>query len=58
MSFAGAVIACWLAIAALAFLALSILARAASHDGSEANLGIVGNAELRMLLGEGGEDRR
>jgi hypothetical protein len=56
MSFAGVVIASWLAIAAIAFLALSALARATSRNDYEANLGIVGNAELRMLLGESGED--
>lgn len=55
MSFAGVVLACWLGIAAVAFLALSALARVASRD-ADANLGIVGNAELRVLLGERDED--
>jgi hypothetical protein len=36
----------WLAIAALAFLALSALARLAARRGVEAELGIVGEAEL------------
>ena len=58
MSFAGVVLACWLAIAAIAFLALSALARATARGDTEANLGIVGNAELRMLLGERDEDPR
>jgi hypothetical protein len=36
----------WLAIAAVAFLALSALARLAAYRGVEAELGIVGEAEL------------
>jgi hypothetical protein len=55
MSFAGIVLACWLLIAALAFLALSALTWTASREDVEADLGIVGPAELRMLLGEGEE---
>ncbi len=53
MSFAGAVLACWLAIAAVAFLALS---RVATHGDIEADLGIVGSTELRMLLGDREEE--
>jgi hypothetical protein len=54
MSFAGVVIACWLGIAGVAFLAISGLGRLADVD---ADLGIVGDAELRMLLGDRGEER-
>jgi hypothetical protein len=52
MSFAGVILACWLGIAGVAFLALSGLGRIAAHGDVEANLGIVGDAELRMLIGE------
>ena len=48
MSFAGVVLICWLAIAAAAFFALG---RLASRGDVEADLGIVGETELRMLLG-------
>jgi hypothetical protein len=57
MSFAGAVLACWLAIAAIAFYALSALTRLAARGDVEPELGIVGEAELRVLLGERNEDR-
>jgi hypothetical protein len=58
MSFAGAVLACWLAIAAIAFLGLSALTRLATQrDDLEADLGIVGEAELRMLVGDRYEER-
>lgn len=57
MSFAGIVVACWLAIAAIAFLAISTLGRLAGRGDVEADLGIVGAAELRMLLGEREEER-
>jgi hypothetical protein len=57
MSFAGVVVACWLGIAAVAFLALSGLGRLAARGDVEADLGIVGDAELRMLVGEQGGDR-
>ncbi len=40
------VVLVWLAIAAVAFLALSALARLATRRGVEAELGIVGEAEL------------
>jgi hypothetical protein len=52
MSFAGIVFACWLLIAAFAFVALSAIARTAAASDEEADLGIVGAAELRMLLPE------
>ncbi len=58
MSFAGVVVACWLGIAAMAFLALSGLGRLAARGDVEANLGIVGDAELRMLVGERGGGER
>ncbi|HSZ70638.1 MAG TPA: hypothetical protein VK756_09770 [Solirubrobacteraceae bacterium] len=51
MSFAGIILACWLGIAGIAFLALSGLGRLAARGDVEANLGIVGDAELRMLVG-------
>jgi hypothetical protein len=57
MSFAGTVLVCWLAIAALAFYALSALTRFADRGDGEAELGIVGEAELRMLLGERRDDQ-
>jgi hypothetical protein len=52
MSLLGFVLACWLALAALAFVALSALARAGARSDVEADLGIVGEAELRLLLGD------
>jgi hypothetical protein len=45
MALVGVVLV-WLAIAAVAFLALSALARLAADSGVEADLGIVGEAEL------------
>jgi hypothetical protein len=57
MSFAGAVLACWLIIAGVAFFALSGLARLTARGDIEADLGIVGEAELRMLVGERDEER-
>jgi hypothetical protein len=57
MSFAGAILACWVAIAAVAFLALSALGRPTARGDLEADLGIVGDAELRMLLGDREEER-
>jgi hypothetical protein len=57
MSFAGAILACWAAIAAVAFLALSALGRLTAPGDLEADLGIVGDAELRMLLGDREEER-
>jgi hypothetical protein len=55
MSFAGVVIACWLGIAGVAFLAISGLGRLAARGDVDADLAIVGDAELRMLLGDRGE---
>jgi hypothetical protein len=52
MTFAGVVIGCWLAIAALAFLAISGLGRLTARGDVDADLGIVGAAELRMLVGD------
>jgi hypothetical protein len=57
MSFASVVVACWLGIAAVAFLALSGLGRLAARGDVEADLGIVGDAELRMLVGGRGGER-
>lgn len=57
MSFAGTILACWAAIAAVAFLGLSALGRMTARGDLEADLGIVGDAELRMLLGEREEER-
>jgi hypothetical protein len=57
MSFAGAVLACWLAIATVAFVVLSALARRGGGEEIEADLGIVGAGELRILLGERYERR-
>ncbi|HEY3830535.1 MAG TPA: hypothetical protein VGL57_15175 [Solirubrobacteraceae bacterium] len=51
MSFAGVVLASWLAIAAAAFFALSALGRITGSGDAEADLGIVGETELRMLVG-------
>ena len=51
MSFAGLVMACWLGIAAIAFLAISGLSRLAARGDVEADLRIVGDAELRILVG-------
>lgn len=49
MSLAMILISSWLAIAALAMLALTLLA--ARRGEGEAELGILGDAELRTLLG-------
>jgi hypothetical protein len=57
MSFAGAILACWAAIAAVAFFALSALGRPTARGDLDADLGIVGDAELRMLLGDREEER-
>jgi hypothetical protein len=51
MSFAGILFACWLAIGAVAFFAFSGLARLTARGDVEADLGIVGDAELRVLVG-------
>lgn len=51
MTFAGVVVGCWLAIAGLAFLAISGLGRLASRGDVDSDLAIVGEAELRMLVG-------
>jgi hypothetical protein len=40
------VVLVWLAIAAVAFLVLSTLARVTARSGRDAELGIVGEAEL------------
>lgn len=47
MSFAGVVLASWLALAALAFMGLTALTRLAARGDRDAELGIVGEAELR-----------
>jgi hypothetical protein len=52
MSVVGIVLTCWLVLAAIAFLALSALGRRAARRDVEADLGIVGEAELRMRVGE------
>src|SRR5580704_4383305 len=57
MSSAGIVVACWVGIAAVAFLALSGLSRLAARGDVESDLRIVGDAELRMLVGDRGEER-
>lgn len=57
MSFAGILFACWLAIGAIAFFALSGLGRLAARGDVEADLGIVGDAELRVLVGGRDEQR-
>jgi hypothetical protein len=57
MTFAGTLIGCWLAIAGLAFLAISGLGRLAAHGDVESDLGIVGEAELRMLVAYRGEEQ-
>lgn len=56
MTFAGVVIGCWLAIAAVAFLAISGLGRLAARGDVDAQLGIVGDAELRVLVSERHEE--
>jgi hypothetical protein len=58
MTFAGAVIGCWLAIAGIAFLAISGLGRLAARGDVDSDLGIVGAAELRMLVGSPTDERR
>jgi hypothetical protein len=58
MTFAGTLIGCWLAIAGLAFLAISGLGRLAARGDVESDLGIVGEAELRMLVAHRGQERR
>ncbi len=58
MTFAGVVIGCWLAIAAVAFLAISGLGRLAARGDVDAQLGIVGAAELRVLVSEHHEEHR
>jgi hypothetical protein len=52
MSVVGVVLVSWLALAAMAFLGLSALARLSERREVDADLGIVGEAELRMLLSE------
>jgi hypothetical protein len=52
MSVVGVVFVCWLALAAIAFAGLSALGRLSDRRDAEADLGIVGEAELRMLLSE------
>jgi hypothetical protein len=52
MSVVGIVLMCWLVLATMAFLGLSALGRRAARRDVEADLGIVGEAELRMLVGE------
>lgn len=52
MTFVGLVMGCWLAIAAVAFVAISGLGRLAGRGDVDAQLGIVGEAELRMLVSE------
>ncbi|HEY2768015.1 MAG TPA: hypothetical protein VGI76_07130 [Solirubrobacteraceae bacterium] len=51
MTFAGVVVGCWLAIAGIAFLAISGLGRLAARGDVDSDLAIVGEAELRMLVG-------
>ncbi|HEY3758461.1 MAG TPA: hypothetical protein VGL37_01765 [Solirubrobacteraceae bacterium] len=57
MSFAGILFVCWLAIGAVAFFVFSGLARLAARGDVEADLGIVGDAELRVLVGGRNEPR-
>jgi hypothetical protein len=52
MSIVGIVLMCWLVLAAMAFVGLSALGRRVARRDVEADLGIVGEAELRMRLGE------
>jgi len=40
------VVLAWLAIATVAYLVLGVLARVTAHSEAEAELGIVGDAEL------------
>jgi len=56
MTFAGVVIGCWLTIAAVAFVAISALGRLAARGDVDAQLGIVGAAELRVLVSERHEE--
>ncbi len=58
MTFVGVLIGCWLAIAAVAFLAISALGRLAGRGDVDAQLGIVGDAELRVLASERHEEHR
>ncbi|HVR04720.1 MAG TPA: hypothetical protein VMS02_01675 [Solirubrobacteraceae bacterium] len=52
MSLAGVLVACWLTLAALAFMALTALGRFAARGDGEAELGILGDAEVRMMLSD------
>jgi hypothetical protein len=57
MSFAGILFACWLGIGGAAFIAFSGLGRLAARGDVEADLAIVGDAELRVLVGGRDEQR-
>jgi hypothetical protein len=57
MSFAGILLLCWLGIGAAAFFAFSGLGRLADRGDIEADLAIVGDAELRVLVGGHDEHR-
>jgi hypothetical protein len=50
MSFAGLLVLWWLTLAAVAFAAISLLGRLAGRGDVDAELGIVGASDLRMLL--------
>ena len=58
MTFAGVIAGCWLTIAGLAFLAISGLGRLAARGDVDSDLGIVGEAELRMLVGHHTDGRQ
>lgn len=57
MSLAGVLLAYWLTLAALAFAALTALGRFAARGDGEAELGILGEAEVRVMLAGHDETR-
>jgi hypothetical protein len=57
MSVVGVVLAYWLALGALAFAALTAIGRLAANGDGEAELGIVGETEVRVMWGHDEETR-
>jgi hypothetical protein len=57
MSFAGILFVCWLGIGGVAFIVFSGLGRLTARGDVEADLAIVGDAELRVLVGGRDEHR-
>ncbi|HUN78179.1 MAG TPA: hypothetical protein VMU32_04595 [Solirubrobacteraceae bacterium] len=57
MSVVGVVLAYWLVLAAVAFAALTVIGRLSARGDGEAELGIVADAEVRVILGGAQEQR-